>query len=333
MEKRKVQMTGGSSYIITLPKEWVNARGIKKNDVLDIIENSDGSLSIVPEGKGKKRSEKSIRIDCKEINDPNFIFRMLVAAYIRGYTTIIVQREPSIPPELRTSVRRFVQNTVGLEIIEEDESTIEIKDLLDPSEMPPERTIKRMYMLVKNMHEDAIYALLKGKSDILSDMGERDMEIDRLYWLIAHQYNSISCDRKIAEKLGIDPGLGVYYFLIAKTMERIGDHAVRISENGMRILKLDKKPAIFERIEEASKMSMEIFTESIDSWIRKDIKNANRNIENVRELVKYCEEISESALREKGIMAVSLNSIIESIRRTGEYSADLSEMAINYLIK
>ena len=34
MDIRKVQVTGGSSYVITLPKEWANSMHIKKNDPL-----------------------------------------------------------------------------------------------------------------------------------------------------------------------------------------------------------------------------------------------------------------------------------------------------------
>jgi phosphate uptake regulator len=332
MEKRKVQMTGGSSYIITLPKEWIKSMGIKKNSTVEIDINPDGSLLIVPEGSGKKE-EKSISIDIDKIENPEFVFRMLVSAYIRGYTSVVVNHPHSMSPEIRKSVRNFVQNAVGLEIIEEDERRIEIKDLLDPSEMPPERTIKRMHILVKNMHNDAIYALMYGKKELLKDMNERDVEIDRLYWLIAHQYNSISCDRKTAIKIGLEPNLGVYYFVTAKTIERIGDHAVRISENAMRILESRTKPKILENIKKASAMSMEIFTNSIDSWLRKDMMSANHNIDSVKELVKYCDSMAERALQERGEIAVSLNNIIESIRRTGEYSADISEMAINYMLR
>ena len=332
MEKRKVQMTGGSSYIITLPKEWIKERGISKNDVLEISTNPDGSLIIVPEGTERK-AEKVLSIDCREIHDPNFIFRMLIGAYIRGYTSIVAHQSPSIPPEIRGSVRRFVHNTVGLEIIEEDEERIEIKDLLDPSEMPPERTIKRMYILVKNMHDDAMFGLINGKRELLSDMNDRDMEIDRLYWLIAHQYNSISCSRKTATKMGIEPGVGVYYFVTAKTIERIGDHAVRISENALKILESGAKPKILGDLKKASVMSIDIFTNSIDSWMRKDMAAANRNIDSVKELVEYCDRMAEYTLQKKGIIAVTLNNIIESIRRVGEYSADISEMAINYLVK
>ena len=37
MDIRKVQVTGGSSYVITLPKDWAEAQQVKKNDPLGLI--------------------------------------------------------------------------------------------------------------------------------------------------------------------------------------------------------------------------------------------------------------------------------------------------------
>ncbi|MCJ7741491.1 MAG: AbrB/MazE/SpoVT family DNA-binding domain-containing protein, partial [Methanoregula sp.] len=46
MELRKVQFTGGSSYVLTLPKEWIDAEKIKKNDSLGVEVQPDGALLI-----------------------------------------------------------------------------------------------------------------------------------------------------------------------------------------------------------------------------------------------------------------------------------------------
>lgn len=332
MEKRKVQVTGGSSYIVTLPKEWIKKRGIKKNDVLNLMSQPDGSLLISDESQNE-RDRKTIEIDVEKIDRTNLLFRMLVGAYIKGYTSIVVSSASPLTASLREIVRKFVKNTVGLEIIEEDEKKIEISDLLSPLEMPFNRTIKRMYMLVKNMHKDAVFGLSNGDKKILAEIIERDTEIDRLYWLIAHQYNSVCYSGKPSSKIDISPESGVYYFINAKTIERIGDHAVRMSQNAMKILDSDVGEDIMNGIKRASEMSLEIFTRSIDSWLRGDIFMANENIESIEELIGYCDEISDGIIKKSGITAIALGNIIESIRRTGEYSTDISEMAINYLIR
>ena len=45
---RRIQITGGSSYMITLPKEWAESSGLKKNDPVTLMPQADGSLAIFP---------------------------------------------------------------------------------------------------------------------------------------------------------------------------------------------------------------------------------------------------------------------------------------------
>jgi len=62
MEIRKVQLTGGSSYVITLPKDWVQNQKIKKNEPLGMIIQSDGTLLVTREISEKlsRRSRRSM---------------------------------------------------------------------------------------------------------------------------------------------------------------------------------------------------------------------------------------------------------------------------------
>ena len=47
-EQRKLQVTGGSTYILSLPKEWVTRNQLKKGSLMVLCEEDDGSLSICP---------------------------------------------------------------------------------------------------------------------------------------------------------------------------------------------------------------------------------------------------------------------------------------------
>jgi len=48
MDIRKVQLTGGSTYIVSLPKSWIRDVGIKANDPIGIMTQNDGTLLITP---------------------------------------------------------------------------------------------------------------------------------------------------------------------------------------------------------------------------------------------------------------------------------------------
>ncbi|MFX1307830.1 MAG: AbrB/MazE/SpoVT family DNA-binding domain-containing protein, partial [Promethearchaeota archaeon] len=90
METRKVQQTGGSSFIISLPKEWIEKHKIKPKDTLGIISQSDGNL-LVTHNINSEEYVKSKVLDVDEITDSNYLFRLLIGMYVMGYTVITIK--------------------------------------------------------------------------------------------------------------------------------------------------------------------------------------------------------------------------------------------------
>jgi len=328
MEIRKVQMTGGASYVISLPKEWIKTRGIKKNDSLGVIIQPDGTLLITPGISGRKE-EKIKEINVDKIDDPYFLFRLLVGAYISGYSTIRLTSMEKIPFFVRSAVRKFTKLAIGQEVVEEMDNVIVVKDLINPTEMPFKTTIKRMHVIVKGMHADSISALVDREYDLVKDIIKRDEDVDRLHWLVMRQQNMVLRDSLLARKMGISVNMAVTYAMISKVIERIGDHAVRIAKN---IPQMEVKKEIISLIRSASEQSLNIFNESIQAFFEGNIKSANDTIKRVAKLEEKCKEISRVVLSENSEISLHIGYIADSIRRTGDYCADLAEYVINYLL-
>ena len=331
MEIRKVQVTGGSSYVISLPKTWVKTLNIKKNDPLGLIIQPDGTL-LITKKVDERQEERVIEINADTTDTPTHLFRCLIGAYIAGYTIIKIKSRNAISPSVRRVSRKFTQVTIGQEVVEETDNSITIKDLLNPVEMPFDKSIRRMYLIVKNIHKDAISILKNGDKTLAKDILSRDDDVDRLHWLVARQCNIMSINVNLARKMGITTEKAINYFLISGIIERIGDHAVRIAKNILNFIdeKVDKK--IIDTIGSASNLALDIFDKSIESFIERDINSANRNIDSLTKLASLCGKINTLALQHKAAIAVSIGYIAESIRRTGEYATDISECVINHLI-
>jgi phosphate uptake regulator len=332
MEIRKVQFTGGSSYVLTLPKEWVESEKIKKNDPIGVEIQPDGTL-LVTKATEKEPLQRVKEFTLEGIAEPAYLFRLLIGAYISGYTTILIKSKQRFPPFVRIVVRDFTQMTIGQEVIEETETKVTIKDLLNPTEMPFANTIKRMYVIVKAMHEDAITGLVTQNRALLTDVTARDNDVDRLHWLIARQTNMILSHVALSKKMGLTPAMAVHYYIISRIIERIGDHAERIAGSVGTILNKDLDPAILEKIAKASTLSGAIFDQSMVSFFNNDIKKSHQNIESVQVLESLCEEIDSLVLQQETPDAIALGYITESVRRAGEYAADISENVINYLVE
>jgi phosphate uptake regulator len=324
-------MTGGSSFIITLPKEWIRSLEIKKNDQVGLITQSDGTLLITPK-IDREYTQKIKEFDTSKITNQNFLLRRLIGAYIAGYDSIELKSSTRMSPVVKMTVRKFTQTTIGQEIVEETDTNIIIKDLLDPTEMPFDKTNKRMYIIVKGMHEDTMIALQRNDKKLAEDVLTRDNEVDRLHWLVARQHNIILKNVSFAEKMGITIELATTSFLISRIIERIGDHVIRIAKNVVNIIDRKLEKTLIEKLDSANKLALDIFNKSITSFLRRDVNLANATIDTLYKLETKCKEINKIALNHKGEFVISLGYIVESIRRIGEYSSDISENVINYLI-
>jgi len=331
MEIRRVQVTGGASFVVTLPKDWAEAQNIRKNDPVGLVAQPDGTLLIT-----KKITEDPIQrvkeIDSTAITDPAFLFRMLIGAYITGFTVIRITTKVRFPPFVRTVVRDFTQMTIGQEVVEETETSITIKDLLNPAEMPYDNTLKRMFVIIKTMHEDAITALETHNRSLAMDVIKRDTDADRLNWLIARQTTMILQNASLSRKMGITPNMATNYYMLSRIIERVGDHAVRIAEHSLPIIDVDFDKKFMNAIRKASALSLEIFDRSIITFFNADMKEAHRNIESITALENICGEINNMVLKQDALVALNIAYISESIRRAGEYAGDISETVINLLV-
>ena len=331
MEIRRVQMTGGSSFVITLPKEWINSMNVKKNDPLGLMMQSDGTLLITSKmTQDQQQRSKEFKVNNRA--SPTDLLRRLIGAYIAGYSSIKINSESRMPLPVRDTIRKFTQITIGQEVVEETDSLIVLKDLLNPTEMPFDRTIKRMHIIVKSMNEDAIRSLEKQDISLAKDVISRDNDVDRLHLLIARQHNIILRNVSLAEKMNITAEMSSTCFLISRIIERIGDHVVRIAKNVITLENNTFDESIITQIKTASNLAIDAFNNAIGSFFRKDIQAANKNIETVKSLEVKWKKINTLALKEEGAVTIAIGYIVESIRRIGEYAEDISESAINYLI-
>src|SRR2546428_6071531 len=150
----------------------------------------------------------------------------LIGAYIGGFSFIEMRCPSEMAPFVRKVAWEFSHMVIGPEVIEESRNAVIIQDLSDTAELSAEKCLRRMHLIVRAMHEDALEALRTHDEALARDVAQRDQDVDRLYWMVAKQYNVAHTTGGTAN--GAKSELHNYR-LIAKLLERIGDHAERIA--------------------------------------------------------------------------------------------------------
>ncbi|ABN07288.1 phosphate uptake regulator, PhoU [Methanocorpusculum labreanum Z] len=331
MEIRKVQMTGGSSYVLSLPKGWIRERNIQKNDPLGVVSQADGTLLITPNLHYDSTS-RTKEFGLKDYPDPTTLLRSLIGAYISGFTTIKITSAGRIPPKVRMVVRKFSQMTIGQEVSEEADNSIVLKDILNPTEMPFENTIRRMYVIVKGMHEDAMNALEQGRLDLAEDVIARDTDVDRLHWLVHRQFSLIVDNPSLSLKMGITPGIAATYYQISRIIERVGDHTVLIAEAAATLIEKGVDRTLVAKLTGLSEFSLNIFNKSIQAIYSGSIPGANKIITEVEEMEAAYHGLADSIRKMRVPEAVAVTQITQSLHRITEYSSDIAEILINRMV-
>ena len=328
MDLRRIQITGGSSFMITLPKDWADSVGLKKNDTVGLQPQPDGSMVIYPGGEQAAMAGSTRVIDADGLTDRDFLYRQLVGAYIAGHDAIEIRSEKELSSMVASTASSFTQTAIGLEILEESENRILIKDLMDQGEIKPAKSVERMKVLVRNMLNDVLDALQERDVTALEQMSDRDREVDRLDWLISRQVNIHQKDITISRRMGMDLCEISRCGTVSRSIERIGDHAVLLASN-LRPLIEGETTVVDERILSTGREVVTLFTDSVATWSGKNMDAANRCIERGGTLVRRSKEIVDldDDLDEKTAMAAEL--ISSSVKRVAEYSMDIAEIAIN----
>lgn len=328
METRKVQITGKSTYIISLPKTWVKKVQITNGDSVVLVPRSDGTLLINPRlSKGENIIHHVIECDGLDMDT---IFRKFIGAYLAGYNMIELTSKTKLSPEIRQKIRSMTHQVIGPEIIDETSDMVKIKDLLDSSDLSLLQGLKRMYIITRGMHRDAIMALKESDEMLASDVESRDDEVDRFYWIIAKQYNQVLNDMFFADKMGVRPQEVLGHLLVARSIERIADHAKKLA--GFTKL-VPKDAPLIDDIVEVSESIVKVFDESITAFNRTKFDLSNEVVDKCRGLVNRTELLREQILSMQGgdpAMVVALAYIVDSLERTRAYVLDIAETAINH---
>ncbi|MHA1269655.1 MAG: PhoU domain-containing protein [Candidatus Helarchaeota archaeon] len=227
-EIRKIQITGGSTYLISLPKKWVEKIKLSAGAQVAIFESDiyEGCLIINPQyADTEKLKEITINIEEKEGFD---LSREIIANYLAGYDLISVQSKENISPSQREEVKKTTQKLVGIEIVEESSKAIKVQCLISPIALPLEKTIDRIFLIVSQMLKDAIHSIITNDVKLANNIIDRDEEVNRLYFLCVRQLRSSIQDANIARLSKITPLRCLDYRVIAKAIENAGDHIVEM---------------------------------------------------------------------------------------------------------
>ena len=323
-ESRKLQKTGGSTLIVSLPKKWITENKLKAGSEVRLTEQPNSTI-IIDHNQTNLRKKISV-VKCND-EESQHLFRDLIGVYLAGGTEIKVTGNPRLTVKERKTIRKFSASVIGLEIIEEEATQAILTDMSNPGALPFRTAIKRLYKIVSAMYNDSIL-ILEGSEDLAADVVDRDKEADKLQWFIERQFNMMLENSNLSRQLEASAFEGVVYSNVARYLERIADHACRLAEIGYVAGLIPGRKML-----PLAKDAGNIMEEAMKSFINNDPRKATVIIDKGKKTMQKAQTYFENKYKKEMEHPLEFSIAMNAIMRTTAYSTDISEATINYSAK
>jgi phosphate uptake regulator len=350
-EVRKIQFTGRSTFILSLPKNWMKEMQLKAGDLVSVVREANNSLSIIPNDMRALSSTLEAITIVSDRENTNSLKRKVISIYLSGYNTIHLRSKTGrINPAQRDAVREVVRrNLVGTEIIADSSDVITIQVLLTLPELSVNTAVRRMFLLASSMHKDAMLSLAESNHELANAVVKSDDEVDRFSLYILRNLVIATQNERVLREIGLrGPADCLSYRVAVKSIERIADHSSGIADKSLKIEQKISTKDLFQKIEKMSQLSLGVVSDAVEAFLRRDYVMADSVVDKVENIRSVENDIISHMDRAKTSSANSSNSssssstaannihiklILEDIRRTAEHASDIAEAAMNQTIE
>jgi len=308
----------GSSILVSLPKEWVDANKLEKSTEVE-IETNENTISITV--NKTERPSKEVVISYPLPQDENIVAD-ITGAYLLGYDIIRIKGKTSIPVEDREKIRNSMRRLVGMEIVEEDSSNIKVQFLLDATTLNPDKILKRISSIALGMFNDISVVLISDDKSNLQTLPNRDDEVDRQYFLLVRLIRSTMVDKRLATTFHLENIDILDYRIAANILETACDTLVEIA-NAISNTHLSKND--LRKIYDLTKDIGDIHQKSTVAFIEHNRRLAIDAISSHRKFQKKISDI-RSSIEEKNQLPIDLVDLIYMFEKVSRSWADIADL-------
>lgn len=336
-ETRKIQFTGKSSYIVSLPKQWIIELGLKQGDQIRMVRKGSSTLELYPpkiESRIQKKEDAIIEINDDE--ESSSIVRKLISLYFLGFKTIIVKpKNGRLSAHQRNSVKGAVKRMLmGSEIIADSSGGITIQVLVNLLELSVDGAFKRMIHLAKSMSSDAILAVKENNLELAQEVINTDDEVDRFGFYIIRQLKIAIQSEHMLKEMGFRNARNCLgYRLVVKNIERTGDHAAFIAKDLLEFKKPVRKE-ILQKLQDMNEFCLYVLDDSCLALFKEDYNQAEKTITKIEQITKFEKKVRDASKSLKDDEEIyRIRRMTENIRRVSEYASDIAEIVLNINIE
>ena len=329
IDVRKLISFGKGSYIISMPKRWIEKNNLKKGDLISV---SDDGFELVLRANQQEEKQDALEIDIDAKGKSLELLKAeIVSSYLNGYDTINILFDSHTKEA--SKIKDITRNLSGLEIMEQTSTRIVAKNLINISEISIKNIIRRMDIITRAMMEDAILCY-RGQC-LYDSIHQRDTDVNRLYFLSYRVIKNAMKNPRIAKSLETEPWQLHSDTLVIVRLEKIADRQKRITRylcganfDRSTLAELDK---VHTDISESYNDVMKAYyTKDKQIAFQVDVTNKERTEPCNNILEKYTTLHSNSKNKSNNSNLIAVAKVIENLKATAAEIRNLARTVMCY---
>ncbi|MEM1619417.1 MAG: PhoU domain-containing protein [Fervidicoccaceae archaeon] len=233
---RRVQLTGRSTLIVSLPRDWARRAGVGKGSRVLIEVLPDNSLRISPSFERAERPRAPERVIDLRSSSASAAAKALVSAYVAGYRVFRVLHDESgstIAQTLRDLVSSKIMDVV---VTDESSSGLTMRVVGSQLDLGIGEAVALAARHVSYMFRDLVEGMKRGDLSQLQSVRARDDLVDRLYLSLTRRLVAVLSGEVSPAEAGLEsPAEALHYYHGFKALERVADHVASMAEEASKI--------------------------------------------------------------------------------------------------
>jgi phosphate uptake regulator len=324
---------GPASVGVCLPRAWVNARGLSVGAAIHVRTLANGSVYLFDDRR--QPLEHANEFDVAPGSPPEHLFRRLLGSYLAGAQEFEIREHPSLRRETIAVARTFCRRTVQPEVVSEDGDSIRLRDVIDESPVPLHKLVARMGQVVLEFQQEAAASWSTLTIVPEHHWTDRDDIVDRQAWFIQR------LAMRSLETSGVESGRekspvsALGYWTIARSLERIADHAVILGATGGVLAESALPKNHLVALQQFHEQALSHLRGALSAVANPSDGAANGLLDGGEALIAVGHALSDRLLHTVSggttgvVTAVAVSRILESIDRTIAYAQDVAQVALD----
>lgn len=271
VETRKLVKWGSSkTLIMSLPRSWTKKHNLTEANEVQVLENADGSLLILPLDLGLEKEVMESEIKSEQYPESQTLSYMVKTKFLDGSEIIKIKSKTAFTESRYQEITDIVSQLIGFEILSKTTNEIVLKDIMALKETSIEELVKMVSNTVLELMGKLLEAINPLDVSTLEAIYNSEDNVHKYYLRVHRQLRKALIEPLLLTKMNITAQDAVdYAFFIVE----LNDIAVNLASMSYVTKKYGEEQSIGQT-DEILQSTYNILKEAISSFLFRNTKEA-----------------------------------------------------------